>query len=139
MSTTAQSTHESVEAMTPGEFRATIDYLGLTQDEAATFPGIDVGARTVRHWVAGKYAIPGGVRDVLDDALDATDDAVAQLTADLSESGDRVVVVWRRDEDMWAARPEFAAWPARWWRHVVMRAAAEVGGVRIEFADDDQA
>lgn len=44
---------------------------------------------------------------------------------------DPVVAVYRRDEDMHAARPEFTGLPARWWRHVVARAAQEVPGVEI--------
>lgn len=38
---------------------------------------------------------------------------------------------YRRDEDMHAARPDTAHLPARWWRHVVARAAHEVQGVVI--------
>lgn len=37
----------------------------------------------------------------------------------------------RRDEDMHASRPDTAHLPARWWRHVVARAAHEVPGVEI--------
>lgn len=44
---------------------------------------------------------------------------------------DPVVLVYRRDEDMHAARPDIAHLPARWWRHVVARTAQEVPGLVI--------
>lgn len=39
------------------KFRALIDSLGLTQVEAAALFG--AGERTMRHWVADEYDIPG--------------------------------------------------------------------------------
>lgn len=44
------------------------------------------------------------------------------------------VGVYRAAEDMWAARPEFEAYPPGWWRMVVARAAHEVPGVEIVYA-----
>ena len=41
------------------------------------------------------------------------------------------VVVYRTDAELWAARPDTRHLTARWWRHVVARAATEVPGVAI--------
>jgi len=64
-----------------------------------------------------------------------TADAVGELVAALQDAADVSVRVYRRDEDMWAARPDTAHLPARWWRHVVARACEEVPGVVIVSAD----
>jgi DNA-binding transcriptional regulator YiaG len=39
------------------QFRTIIERLGLTQAQAADVCG--VGARTLRHWVADEYDVPG--------------------------------------------------------------------------------
>jgi DNA-binding transcriptional regulator YiaG len=45
--------------VTPADFRAALDRLGLSQSEAARRCGVN--ARTVRRWVAGDRPIPGPV------------------------------------------------------------------------------
>lgn len=57
--------------------------------------------------------------------------AVDELVDVLNAARDPAVYVYRRDEDMHAARPDTAHLPARWWRHVVARACQEVPGVVI--------
>ena len=60
-----------------------------------------------------------------------TAQAVSELVGALSDTRDPAVLVYRTDEALWAARPELRPWPARWWRHVVMRARAKVPGVAV--------
>ena len=122
--------------MTPGEFRSVIDYLGLGQMDAAAILGVT--ERTVRHWTTGKYAVPEGVREALERGEAFTATAVGELVTALNDARDPAVLVYRTDDAMWTARPEFRPWPARWWRHVVMRACAEVPGVVIANAEDVQ-
>ena len=119
------------ERMTQAEFRCVIEYLGLTQSDAAAL--LEVSPRTVRHWIEGKYVIPDGVREALERGEARTADAVGHLVAALNDAAHVGVIVYRSDADMWAARPEMKPWPARWWRHVVMRAATEVPGVEIDY------
>ena len=54
-----------------------------------------------------------------------------ELVAALGDARDPSAVLYRRDEDMHAARPDTAHLPARWWRHVVARACEEIPGVVI--------
>lgn len=49
--------------MTPDEFRAELQRLGLTQAAAATY--LDVTDRTIRHWASGSKPIPAAVGHLL--------------------------------------------------------------------------
>lgn len=117
--------------MTSGEFRSVIDYLGLGQLDAAALLG--VSERTIRHWNSGRHPVPDGVREAIERGEAWTAQAVDELVDALKDARGPAVLVYRSDEAMWAARPELRPWPARWWRHVVMRARAKVPGVAITF------
>lgn len=121
--------------MTPAELLAVTEALGLTQEAAARYLG--VSGRTVRHWVEGRYAVPAGVADELEDLERATEVAVEQVVTALQDERDPGIAVYRTDEDMWAARPESGRLPARWWRVVAYRAACEVPGTALVFAGDE--
>ena len=58
---------------------------------------------------------------------------VDEVIAALNDSADVAVHVYRDDQSMWAARPEFEPWPASWWLMVVARATAEVPGADIAY------
>lgn len=114
------------ERMTPAEVRAVREYLGLTLAEAADRLG--VAESTVRHWEAGRYAVPDGVRCELEsweDQAAATVGALVEVLLD--EPGEPVLAI--------PARGERGGWPARWWRHVAMRVAVEVPGLSIRYGN----
>lgn len=124
------------DAMTGGELQTVREYLGLTGDQLAAI--LEVTPRTVRAWEAGAVPIPTArregripVREAVERLEAYTATAVADLVSALSDAVDPAVVVYRTDADMHAARPDTAHLPARWWRHVVARAAHEIPGVTI--------
>lgn len=118
--------------ITGAELRVWLDWLGLDARSAAA----DLGVRhdTVRRWVTGREPVPYRVGDELEAIDAATAAAVGELVAALQDARDPVVLIFRTDVDMWAARPELRPYPAGWWRMVVARATAEVPGVEIEYA-----
>lgn len=109
------------------------EYLGLTIEALAAM--LAVNPRTIRSWEAGRDPIPERIRVEVEQVEQLTADAVGELVAALQDAADVSVRVYRRDEDMHAARPDTAHLPARWWRHVVARACEEVPGVVIVSAD----
>lgn len=115
------------ERMTPAEFAAVRDYLGLTQDDLAERLGVR-STKTIRSWAAGTHAIPDGVRVAMEQMEDDAASAVGELVEGLVGSrGDLVLAIPRegyRD-----------GWPARWWRHVAMRVAVEVPGLSIVYEE----
>lgn len=114
------------ERMTAAEVRAVREYLGLTLTEAADRLG--VAESTVRHWEAGRYAVPDGVRIELETWEDRTAETVGMLVASiLAATDDPVLTI--------PARGDQAGWPARWWRHVAMRVAVEVPGLSIRYGN----
>lgn len=115
--------------MDGGELQTVREYLGLTIESLAGILGVN--PRTVRSWEAGRDPIPERIRVEVEAVEQSTADAVGDLVAALHDARDVSVRVYRRDEDMWAARPDTAHLPARWWRHVVARACEEVPGVVI--------
>jgi DNA-binding transcriptional regulator YiaG len=64
--------------MTPTEFRAALDRLGLTQMGAGRVLGVD--GRTVRRWASGESDVPEPVRRLLL-ACERHTDLVPLLTA----------------------------------------------------------
>jgi hypothetical protein len=58
------------------------------------------------------------------------------MVAELSKAQEPVVIVYREDDHLWSARPEVRPYPARWWRHVAMRAADDVPGTAINYLDE---
>lgn len=123
--------------MSGAELQTVREYLGLTIESMAGM--LSVNPRTFRAWESGKDPIPYRVPDEVAQIEAYTAQAVGELVAALNDARDLVVEVYRRDEDMHAARPDTAHLPARWWRHVVARAAHEVPGVEIVGALDDVA
>jgi transcriptional regulator with XRE-family HTH domain len=115
--------------MDGGELQTVREYLGLTIDALARL--LEVNPRTVRSWEGGRDLIPARVRGELAGLETITATAVVELVAELGDTSDRCVLVYRRDADLHAARPDCAEMPARWWRHVVARARETVPGVQI--------
>lgn len=115
--------------MTGGELQAVREWLGLTGDALAGVLGVN--PRTVRAWEAARDRIPVRVRDEVEMLESATAAAVAELVDGLRAARSPVVTVYRADADLHAARPSTGHLTARWWRHVVARAAAEVPGTVI--------
>ena len=118
--------------MDGGELQTVREYLGLTLESLAGI--LRVNPRTVRAWEAGRDPIPDRIREEVEAVEAMTAAAVGELVTALSDSADPAVGVYRRDEDMHAARPDTAHLPARWWRMVVARACEEVPGVVVTTA-----
>ncbi|MCB1290776.1 MAG: DUF1870 family protein [Mycobacterium sp.] len=115
--------------MDPAELQMVREYLGLTIEALAGM--LAVNPRTIRSWEAGRDPIPDRIRVEVEGIEQDTAAAVGELVAALGDARDPSAVLYRRDEDMHAARPDTAHLPARWWRHVVARACEEIPGVVI--------
>lgn len=120
------------ERMTPAELRVVREFLGLTPEWLAGH--LNVSARTVRHWEAGKYAIPDGVRLQIEDLEARTAQFVAGCVRQLMDIPDPGVIVYRTDEEYHGAHPEIG-FPASWHRACVARIALEVPALAIAYAD----
>lgn len=120
------------ERMTDAELRVVREYLGLTPEWLADHLG--VSARTVRHWEAGKYAIPDGVRLEIQDLEARTGQFVDGVIAKLMDLPDPGVITYRADADYHTAHPD-VPFPASWHRAVVARVAQEVPALAIAYAD----
>ena len=118
-----------MDRMTGGELQTVREYLGLTLDALAGILG--VRPDTVRRWESGREAVPYRVGDEVAVIENATAAAVDELVRALHDARDPAVVVYRTDAELHAARPDTAHLTARWWRHVVARAAEDVPGVII--------
>ncbi|WP_044109875.1 DUF1870 family protein [Mycobacterium canetti] len=129
MITTNPRDTAGVARMNGGELQMVREYLGLTIESLAGM--LQVNPRTVRAWEAGRDLIPERVREEVETLEAMTAAAVGELVDALHDARDPAVVVYRRDEDMHAARPGTEHLPARWWRHVVARACHEVPGVEV--------
>lgn len=120
------------ERMTPAELRVVREFLGLSPEWLADH--LKVSARTVRHWEAGKYVIPDGVRLTVEDLEARTGDFISNLVEKLMDLPDPVLITYRSDAEYRAADPE-GPFPASWHRAVVARIAQEVPGLSIAFRD----
>lgn len=118
------------ERMTDAELRVVREYLGLTPEWLAAHLG--VSARTVRHWEAGKYAIPDGVRLEVEDLEKRTREWINALVPKLLDLPEPAVAVYRTDADYHAAESG-SKFPASWHRAVVARIAQEVPGLAIGY------
>ena len=119
--------------MTCAELRTIREYLGVTGDWLAAH--LDVAPRTVRHWEHGKYAIPAGVAEAVEQLEAAAADAVtAGVTAyeDMPDPAAVPLITYRDDADYRAHHPE-VTWPASWHRAVCARIAEEVPGLTITY------
>jgi hypothetical protein len=119
------------ERMTDAEFRVVREFLGLTPEWLATHLG--VSARTVRHWEAGRYAIPDGVRLELEDLERRTGEFIDGIVPQLMDLPDPGVITYRTDAEYREAHPEMP-FPASWHRAVVARLALDVPGLAIAYA-----
>jgi transcriptional regulator with XRE-family HTH domain len=122
----------STDRMDPGELQAVREYLGLTTESLAGMLG--VRHDTVRRWESGRAPVPERVREEVEAVEEYAARAVGELVDALRDARDPAVVVYRTDAQMHAARPDTSHLPARWWRHVVMRACEQVPGVEITSA-----
>ncbi|WP_437090013.1 helix-turn-helix domain-containing protein [Streptomyces sp. enrichment culture] len=120
------------ERMTPAEFRVVREFLGLTPEWLAGH--LNVSARTVRHWEAGKYAIPDGVRVEVEDLERRTGEFVSGIIDKLMDLPDPGLITYRDDAEYRAAHPEIP-FPASWHRAVVARVAQEVRALSIAYSD----
>lgn len=120
------------ERMSDAELRVVREYLGLSPEWLAEHLG--VSGRTVRHWEAGKYAIPDGVRFEVEDLEKRTAEWIDVLVPKLLDLPEPAVAVYRTDADYHAAEPG-SQFPASWHRAVVARLAQEVLGLSIAYAD----
>ena len=117
--------------MTPAEFRVVREYLGLTGDALGQI--LEVDSRTVRNWEAGKYLIPNGVRERIENLEDHAAAQVGRYVDVLKDSADVGVIVYRSDAELWSGRPDLRPFPARWHRAIIARVAHEVPGLEIEY------
>lgn len=122
------------ERMTPAELQVVREYLGLTPEWLAEH--LNVSARTVRHWGAGRYAIPDGVRLEMEDLERRTGEFVAGAVDKLMDLPDPGVLTYRSDAEYHAANPGIE-FPASWHRAVVARIAQEVPALRIAYPEGD--
>lgn len=120
------------ERMTDAELRVVREFLGVTPEWLGAHLG--VSARTVRHWEAGRYDIPDGVRLELEDLERRTAEFIGGIVPQLMDQPDPGVVTYRTDAEYHAAHPEIP-FPASWHRAVVARIAQEVPGLSIAYAD----
>lgn len=118
------------ERMADAEFRVAREFLGLTPEWLAGH--LNVSARTVRHWEAGKYAIPDGVRLEIQDLERRTGEFVSGIVGQLMDLPDPGVLTYRDDAEYRAAHPDIP-FPASWHRAVVARIAQEVPALAISY------
>lgn len=120
------------ERMTPAELRVVREFLGLSPEWLAAH--LKVSGRTVRHWEAGKYAIPDGVRLEVENLEAYTGEFVSAVVGQLMDVPDPAVFTYRDDAEYHAAHPE-VSFPASWHRAVIARVAQEVPALAIAYAD----
>ncbi|MCX4606793.1 YdiL family protein [Streptomyces anulatus] len=120
------------ERMTDAEFRVIREYLGFTPEWLADH--LKVSARTVRHWEAGKYAIPDGVRLEVEDLEARTAAFVAGVVTKLLDIPEPGVLTYRTDTEYHTAHPD-VPFPASWHRAVVARIAQDVPGLAIAYPE----
>lgn len=118
------------ERMTDAELRVIREFLGLSPEWLAAH--LEVSARTVRHWEAGRYAIPDGVRLEVEDLERRTGEFIAGIVPQLLDLPDPGVITYRDDAEYHAAHPD-VPFPASWHRTVVARVALEVPGLAVAY------
>lgn len=106
------------ERMSPAEFRVVREFLGLSGPWLARH--LEVTDRTIRHWEAGRYPVPDGVREAVEKIAADADTAVATGIADLRDVVDPVLLVPATDQ----ATP--GTYPATWYRAVAGRIAQQI-------------
>jgi hypothetical protein len=119
------------ERMTNAEFRVVREFLGLSGPWLAMHLG--VSDRTIRHWEAGRYPIPDGVRLAVEQIEADAGRAVSTGVDALMDLPDPAVLTYPSDEEYHTAHPEIT-YPASWHRAVIARIAQEVPALVIEYA-----
>lgn len=123
----------SDEPMTDAEFKVMREFLGVSGDWMAYY--LDVSPRTIRHWEAGTYTVPDGVRDSIHALVEVTEEFVRVRTEKLLDVVNPRIVTYRSDEEF-QADPENAGIPfsASWHRAAVARITQQVPGLSIVYA-----
>jgi len=120
------------ERMTDAELRVVREFLGVSPEWLGAH--LNVSGRTVRHWEAGRYDIPDGVRLEMEDLEQRTAEFINGIVPQLLDLPEPGVITYRTDEEYHTAHPEIP-FPATWHRAVVARLAQEVPGLAIAYAD----
>lgn len=122
--------------MEPGEFRAVTHFLGMSVRDLTRY--FHVESDEIRAWLDGSIRIPDSIAAAIEQMESETSDYVADLVELLDNVDDDspVVVIHRNDHSFRAAHPELRKWTAGWYLNAVMRAATEVGDVRLVNAED---
>lgn len=123
------------EHMTPAELHVVREWLGLDLDDLARILGIN--ERTARRWQHGTTPIPDGVREDIERIERVAADMVERAVTALNDARDPLILVYRTDEEFWAAHPGDHPYPARFHRAVVARVAHEVPGLEIDYASSE--
>lgn len=121
------------ERMTGIELKMIREWLGVSGDWLAE--KLNVTPRTVRHWEAGRNAIPDGVRLEVERMEVLTAQAVTAGIEALMDLPEPTVMTYYSDEQYHERDPD-AGWPASWHRRVVARIAQEVPGLVIVSPQD---
>lgn len=116
------------ERMTGIQLKMIREWLGVSGDWLAA--RLNVTPRTVRHWEAGRNAIPDGIRLEVKRMEQLTAQAVADGIEALPDQPAPTVVTYYSDEQYQEHEPD-SNWPASWHRRVVARIAQEVPGLLI--------
>lgn len=114
------------------ELRTLIAALALTPQDLATVLGI--AQRSVRRWCENRTPVPPTIADQVEKIEDAFYDAVDQMVAHLRHQSDPVAVVYRTDEELWAAHPTLRPFPARFWQAIAYQAARAVPETTFTYA-----
>ena len=110
--------------MTPPELRARLAALGLTHADTARMTGRSVSA--VKRWLNGTHPIPDDMVETVEAWEDFTDGVIEREL--LRGPGPRTLTVYRTDDAMHAAHPEWSRFPASWWLMTAHSIVAEIGG-----------
>jgi hypothetical protein len=116
------------ERMTDAELKVVREFLGVSGDWLADHLG--VSPRTVRHWEAGKYPIPDGVRLTVEQLEQVAAQQVTAAVEMLNDAPDPVLGIPRTDADC----PPECPFPAGWHRAIAARIALEVPGLSISYS-----
>lgn len=115
------------ERMTDAEFRVVREFLGVSGDWLGKH--LAVSDRTVRHWEAGRYPIPDGVRLAIEQLEQVATQQVSAAVELLNDEADPVLGIPRQDSDC----PPECPFPAGWHRAIAARVAQEVPGLSISY------
>ncbi|MDV8078032.1 DUF1870 family protein [Rhodococcus sp. IEGM 1370] len=123
----------STTPMTSGLLQSIRESLGFTGDDLAA--ALKVNPRTARSWEGGRDPIPerlgAEIAELIAERDRRVDELAQQLRDDIAHGREPVVRVFRIDGHMRGIRPDLGERPARWWRHIAVRACEQVDGATI--------